>query len=145
MATKLLGNNYLLWVESAVAGTYNYPLGQGQCGITRNSSTIDTTSKDDGKYGSGAPGIATVTVSVDILPKLPDASGYTRLESLCNANPQVPFNIQIRKAGTAGASGDVVFQALVYGNLDSTSFPQNGSGAVKATFVIVSITTDLLA
>ncbi|HEY1605621.1 MAG TPA: phage tail tube protein [Allosphingosinicella sp.] len=146
MSTKILGNNYLLWIESAVAGTYNYPLGQGNLSITRSSSKVDTTSKDDGRYGSSGPGLIDLGVSLEIMPKLPDATGYTRLETLSLANPPAPFNIQIRKNGTSGASGDVVFQCSVYGNLDSSDFNQNAAGSVKASFVAAAApTVDTLA
>lgn len=141
MPSKKLGSDYMVWVESAVPGTYNVILGQGNCTINRSSSNIDTTSKDDGDYGTGAPGPRALSVDLDILPKLPDANGFTRCETLSNASPRVPFNIQIRKNGLTGVSGDSVLTCSVYGNLDSTSLGQAAAAAVKATFTAAAAPT----
>lgn len=143
---KLLGSNYMVWIESATPGTYNLILGQGDCSINRGSSEIDTTSKDDGDYGTGAPGPRKLSVDLNILPKLPDTTGYTRLETLSNASPRVPFLMQIRKGGVTGGAPDVVFQCSVYGNLDSSSFGQAAAAGVKATFIAAAApTVDTLA
>ncbi|UAK23669.1 phage tail tube protein [Sphingomonas nostoxanthinifaciens] len=122
---KGLGNNYLLWVESATPGTFTLLKGQQGGKVNRSTSDIDLSTKDNQGYGSSAPGLKTWSIDLTLLPDLPDTLGYTRLESLCNANPLLPFNIQIRKGGQAGAVGDVVFAGSVYGNLDSTDFGQN--------------------
>jgi len=146
MPKKILGSDYGVWVESAVAGTYNYVLGQGDCTINRGSSSIDTTSKDDGDYGTSAPGPRSLSVDLNIIPFLPDANGYTRLESLSNASPRVPFNIQIRKGGKTGTGTDVVFQCSMYGNLDSTTLGQAAAGTVKASLMAAAApTVDALA
>lgn len=146
MPSKKLGSEYMVWVESAMPGTYNVILGQGNATINRSSSNIDTTTKDDGDYGTGAPGPRALSVDQDIMPKLPDATGYTRLETLANASPRVPFNIQIRKGGLTGAAPDVVFQCSVYGNLDSTTFGQAAAVGVKATYTAAAApTVDALA
>lgn len=147
MPTKKLGSDYMVWVESATPGTYNLILGQGDLTVNRSSSNIDTTTKDDGAYGTGAPGPRALSVDLNVIPKLPDATGYTRLETLSNASPAAPFNIQIRKGGTAGATpADVVFAGSVYGNLDSTTFGQSAAAGIKATFTAAAApTTDILA
>jgi predicted secreted protein len=146
MASKKLGSDYMVWVESAVPGTYNVILGQGNSTINRSSSNIDMTSKDDGDYGTGAPGPRALSVDLDILPKLPDANGYTRLETLANASPRAPFNIQIRKGGLTGAPADAVFQCSVYGNLDTTSLGQGAAVSTKTTFTAAEAPTiDTLA
>jgi hypothetical protein len=146
MGTKRLGNDHMLWIESATPGTYNLIAGQGNVAITRNSSTVDTTSKDDGKYGSGAPGIATLAVTLAVIPKLPDTNGWTRLETLSNASPQLPFNIQIRKNGAAAVTGDAVFQCSVYGNIDGTDFNQNAPVSGKVNLIAAAApTVDALA
>lgn len=145
MGTKILGNQYMLWVESATPGTYVLPAGQGNIRISRGSSKIDTSSKDDGRYGSGAPGLIDLGVSGSLRPKLPDTA-YTRLETLANANPPVPFNIQIRKNGTAATSSDAVFQCSMYSNLDNTDFPQNGVGEASYSLMAAAAPTiDALA
>jgi hypothetical protein len=143
---KGLGNNYLVWVESITPGTYNLIKGQQGATISRSSSSIDLGSKDDNGYAASAPGLRTLTISLTVLPNLPDSTGYTRLETLCNASPQAPFNIQIRKGGATGATGDVVFAGSVYGNLDSTGFDQNAGVPVGITFTAAGApTADTLA
>ncbi len=143
---KKLGPQYMLWIESATPGTYNLVLGQGDLSIGRSAAKIDTTSKDDQGYGTGAPGLRDLTLSLNIIPNLPDANGYTRLETLCNAAVQAPFNVQVRKGGAAGTGSDVVFAGSVYGTLESTEFPQAGAVGVSASFYAAAApTTDLLS
>jgi predicted secreted protein len=127
---KGLGNNYFVWVESAVAGTYNLIKGQQSGKVTRNAGNVDLSTKDNAGYGSTAPGLKDWSIDLSVIPDLPDATGYTRLETLCAATPQVPFNVQIRKGGTAGVTGDAVFAGSVYGNIDGTDFAQNGAVGV---------------
>ncbi|KQO51408.1 phage tail tube protein [Sphingomonas sp. Leaf257] len=144
---KKLGNDYLLWVESATAGTYNLVKGQQTLSVSRDAGSIDTTSKDDSGYGTSAPGLKSLKLSLDAIPNLPDADGYTRLETLCNAAPATPFNVQIRKGGQTGASpADVVFAGSVYGNIASTEFGQNDAVKAKIEFSAAAApTTDKLA
>lgn len=142
---KKLGNDHMVWIESATAGTYTVIRGQQGCTINRTSGSIDLSTKDDGGYGSSAPGLRSLSIDLSILPNLPDALGYTRLETLANAATPAPINIQIRKGGLAGATGDVVFAGPVYANLDSTGFDQNAAVAVKTTFTGAGApTTDTL-
>ncbi len=142
---KKLGNDYLAWVESDTAGTFNLVKGQQSISISRDATSIDTTTKDDSGYGTSAPGLKSLKLSLDTIPNLPDASGYTRLETLCNASPQTPFNLQIRKGGAVGTTTDVVFEGLVYGNITSTEFGQNDAVKAKVEFSAASApTTDVL-
>lgn len=141
---KKLGNDYRLWIESATAGTYNEIKGQTALKINRQASSIDTSTKDDYPYGTQAPGLKTLTIDVELFPNLPDANGFTRFETLAAGTAAV--NFQIRKGGSAGASGDVVFAASMYiGNLD-TDFGKND--VVKSTAQLslaTAPTTDALA
>lgn len=132
---KKLGNDYRLWVESATPGTYN--MLKGQLSMTQNgqAGTIDTTSKDDFPYGTSAPGTRSGSISCECIPDLPDANGFTRLESQANAATPTPFNVQIRKGGASGADpGDVVLEVSVY----CGDFPKNYgmNDAVKANFTL---------
>lgn len=112
---KKLGRDYHLWIESATPGTYNVILGQVDLTVNRNQAFIDSSSKDDGTYGTQAPGQRSLTIDFSVIPNLPDANGYTRLETNALADPQEPTMFQIRKGGTAGADpGDVVFEASMY-------------------------------
>lgn len=143
---KKLSNDYMLWVESSTAGTYNVIRGQQGVTINRSSSDIDTSTKDDSGYGTSAPGLKGLSLDLGIIPNLPDVTGYTRFETLANAQPATPFNVQIRKGGLTGSNTDVVFACLMYGNLDSTGFDQNTAVNVKAKLnAAVAPTTDALA
>ena len=143
---KGLGNNYLLWVESSTPGTYNLIKGQQNLKITRQAPTFDTSTKDDAGYGTSAPGLRSITIDLDMVPNLPDATGYTRLETLAGAVPAAPFNIQIRKGAASGSGTDVVFAASMYGVITDSDFPQNGPASAKAQFSLAAApTTDTLA
>lgn len=142
---KKLGNDYLLWVESTTAGTFALVKGQQSLSITRDAGSIDTSTKDDSGYGTSAPGLKSLKISLDTIPNLPDAQGFTRLETLCNTTPAVPFNIQIRKGGAAATTADAVFAGSVYGNISSTEFGQNDAVKAKAEFTAAAApTTDTL-
>lgn len=138
---KKLGNDYLVWVDSSTEGTYNLVKGQQSVSISRDAGSIDTTTKDDQGYGTSAPGLKNLKLSLDTIPNLPDASGYTRLETLCNATPQEPFNIQIRKGGPTATTEDAVFAGLVYGNISSTEFGQNDAVKAKVEFTAADAPT----
>jgi hypothetical protein len=144
---KGLGNNYRLWIESATPGTFNEILGNQDLAVARNGQTIDTSGKSDFPYATNAPGLRSVNITASFVPNLPDANGYTRLETQANATAATPFNIQIRKGGSAGvAPADVVFECSVYCTDFGTDFAQNG--ALKATCTLVAAaapTTDALA
>ena len=144
---KKLANDYRLWIESATPGTYNMIKGQQDLSVTRNGQQIDTTSKDDFPYGTSAPGTRQLSLSVSILPDLPDANGYTRLETQALAASPVPVNFQIRKNGASGADpADVVFKGSFYITDFNHDLGQNN--AVKATCTLVASaapTTDVLA
>lgn len=138
---KKLGNDYLVWVDSATAGTYALVKGQQSVSISRDAGSIDTTTKDDQGYGTSAPGLKNLKLSLDTIPNLPDATGFTRLETLCNATPQAPFAIQIRKGGPTATTADAVFAGLVYGNISSTEFGQNDAVKAKVEFTAAAAPT----
>lgn len=143
---KKLGNDYRLWIESTTPGTYNQVLGQTDMTVNESGGTIDTSSKDDYPYGTQAPGLRQVSVDVGVIPNLPDATGFTRLETLATASSATAVNIQVRKGGSAGSGSDVVFAGSVYITNFNKSFGQND--AVKASFTMVSAaapTTNALA
>lgn len=142
---KKLGNDYRLWIESAVAGTYNEIKGQQTLAMSRQSQAIDTTTKDNFPYGTQASGTKTLTIDVDLVPDLPDANGYTRLETFSKGS--APIKFQIRKNGSSGNSTtDVVFEANMYiGGVDVT-YGQNDVIKAKTQLSLESApVTDTLA
>jgi hypothetical protein len=88
-----------------------------------------------------------LSVAASLIPNLPDANGYTRLETQAEATSSTPILFQIRKGGSAGVSpGDVVLAGSFYITDFNTDFAQNG--AVTASFTLVAAaapTTDVLA
>lgn len=142
---KKLGNDYRLWIEGATAGTYAEIKGQTTLKISRQSGTIDTSTKDDFPYGTQAPGLKTLTVDVELYPNLPDANGFTKFET--SSQGSTPVNFQIRKGGSSGASpADTVFEASMYiGNFD-TDMSKNDVVKVTAQLTLAAAPTkDTLA
>src|SRR3546814_14610956 len=110
---KLLGNNYRLWIESTTPGAYCDIKGNTSLKVSRQAGQIDTSTKDDFPYGTQAPGLKNLTVDAEVYPNLPDANGYTRLETFSQRSAAV--KLQIRKGGSSGATqADVVFEGLRY-------------------------------
>ena len=144
MMAKKLGNDYRLWIESAVAGTFNEVKGGTSLKINRTSNLIDTSTKDDFPYGTQAPGLKSLTIDSEIYPNLPDASGYGRLETIASGSE--PVGIQIRKGGSEGVEADVVFEASMYVGNFNTDMRKND--VVKSDFQLslaAAPTTDALA
>ena len=140
---KKLGNDYRLWIESATAGTFNEIKGGTSLKISRQAQTIDTSTKDDFPYGTQAPGLKSLTIDAEVYPNLPDATGFARLETGAAGSAAVKF--QIRKGGSAGAAGDVVFAASMYIGNFNTDFGKND--VVKSDFQLTlesAPTTDTL-
>ena len=142
-STILLGNDYLLWIGApgAAETALEYIQGQGTCTKTQSQAKIDTGSKTTGGYSTSAPGLKDITLDLDIIVTLPDAGGYTLLETQSNAIPNVPFPVEIRKNGQAGVAADAVFSASMYGTITSTAFTQNDKVAVKVQFLLAAAPT----
>lgn len=142
---KLLGNNYRLWIESTTPGTFNEVKGQTTLRLNRTSDQIDTSTKDDFPYGTSAPGLKGLTIDFELYPNLPDATGYTRLETLSQGSS--PVNFQIRKGGSTGVMpGDVVFAASL--NIGGITVDMGKNDVVKASgqlSLAAPPTTDVLA
>ena len=107
---KLLGNAYRLWVETATPGTYAIIKGQQSMSTPRSASTIDTSTKDDTPYLTSAAGNFNYQIDLSGVADLPDATGYTFVDTKYKA--QVPWKFQIRKNGATGVTGDAVFEGV---------------------------------
>lgn len=132
---KKYGNDYRVWVESAVAGTYYEIKGQTETERGGSSQPIDTTSKSDYPWSTSGPGSKGLTLNVGVVPDLPDANGYTRLETIAKATTPTTIKLQIRKGGAAGATpGDVVFECEMHITGFDDSYPMNGAVGTKFSF-----------
>lgn len=138
---KKLGNDYRLFIgDGAGTEVFSEIKGQQNLSITRNGSTIDTSTKDNAPYGTSAPGLRSLSIAFALIPDLPDATGYTALETFSLAASSTPKNFQIKKGST------VVFQGSMYCTDFNTTFDMND--AVKATGTLVAAaapTTDVLS
>lgn len=142
--TYLDANKYLLWAGDG-AGPEVFAAPAGQVGIewTRSSAKVDQTVKTS-TYEVGRPGVKSISLSLDLKVSLPDANGYTRLETAHKAGTAI--NIQIRKDGATGADDDKVFAASVYVADIQLSGPQGGDVTAKISFMLAADpTTDTLA
>jgi predicted secreted protein len=146
MAVKL-GNDYRLWIESATPGAYNLIAGQQDLSINRQGQTIDISSKNDFPYAAQAAGARTLSISLSGVADLPDATGFTRLETEANTTIATPFNVQIRSNGSSGADpADTVFEGSVYATDFNTSMGRNDAVKYSVTLVAAAApTTDVLA
>lgn len=133
----LNSDNYRLWIGDG-AGTEAFAELAGQKGmdISFGSSKVDQTVKSD-SYETARPGLLSVTLSVDLTPSLPDANGYTRLESQWKAKGAT--TLQIRKDGSAGdGSTDVVFAASMYVEGISDGFQPRTNATTKISFFLAA-------
>jgi Phage tail tube protein len=134
--SKGFGNDYLLWIESTTPGTYN--LIKGQQGLNQAGQTelIDTSTKDNFPYGTSAPGLRSVSIDCEFIPDLPDANGFTRMETIANTAPAVSVNFQIRKGGPTATDTDKVFSAKMFVTNFVKSFGQNEPRRATCTLVL---------
>lgn len=140
---KKLGSNYRLFVQSVTPGTFNQPLGQGNLTRSDSPTFFPTSTKETGVYGTQAPGKRATTLSQQLIPDLPDANGYTRMETL--GKTQATEVYQIRKA-PFDDEDDVVFEALCYTTIDTTAYDMDAAVGVSVTLTLAEAPTiDTLA
>lgn len=126
---KKLGSNYRLFVQSAVAGTFNQPTGQGNLTVNRSKGFSSNATKDTEGYDTQQPGLKTLSISQALVPDLPDANGYTRMETLDKSDATEVYQIRKKPFGTT----DVVFECSMYTGLDNTGFNQGESVSAGVT------------
>jgi len=117
MGSKLLGSDYRLWIESSTAGTFNQIKGQTKMKVSRSRAEIDSSSKDDEGWDTSLNGNKKLTIDLELKPSLPDANGFSRMESAFASGD--PTRFQIRKGGADGGETDVVFDCvMIVGSFD---------------------------
>tara|TARA_R110000787_G_scaffold208846_8_gene318910 strand:- start:4187 stop:4609 length:423 start_codon:yes stop_codon:yes gene_type:complete len=127
---KKLGQDFRLFVRDVGGATFSQPRGQGNLTINRSSSPIDTSTKDSGRYGTSAPGAKTLTLSQELIPDLPDATGYTRMKALDGSGDAEVYQIREKPF----AEEDAVFECLMY-----TVFGNTGLGRTDAVGTSVEL------
>jgi hypothetical protein len=130
---KLLAKDYRVWIETATAGTFAMIKGQQTLRLSQSSEPDDTTTKDDWPYKTMTSGPRGGSISVDLLPDLPDVTGFERAETFGISG--APIKVQVRRGGATGASpADVAFE----GSVILTGYESDmSSGPVKASFTMV--------
>ena len=138
---KKLGNDYRLFIgDGGGTEVFTEIAGQQDLSITRQTASIDTSTKDNFPYATQASGLKTLSISFNLIPDLPDAAGYGELETQALATTPVPWNFQVKKSST------VVFEGSMYIGDFNTSFGQNDAVKVTGTLTLADApTTDALA
>lgn len=130
MGTKRLGNEYRLWIEGAVPGTYAEVKGQRSLGITATAGLIDISDKNNSPYNLSAPGNFDGGITMDLLPDLPDVNGAELMFTTFKTRAIKKF--QIRKGGSTGATpGDVEFEGKCYVLSWGRDMNRNEARAIK--------------
>ena len=121
------GNNYRAFIESATAGTFNQIAGQRSLSYDTSLATYSTATKDSGAFDINGAGLLSLSLSVEVVPNLPDANGFTRCETLHNTRVNTA-RVQVRKSPFSGS--DIVFDApiLVTGIPKGAPFNDTVSG-----------------
>lgn len=139
---KKLGNDYRLFLRGSDGTTFSQPAGQGNLTKNGGKNFTSNATKDTEGYDTQQPGLKTLTLKQDLIPSLPDPTGYTRMETLDKSNATEIY--QIRKKPFAAT--DVVFEAAMYTGLDDTGFNQGASVTVGVTLTLAEApTVDALA
>ncbi|WP_242149613.1 hypothetical protein [Sphingomonas sp. BAUL-RG-20F-R05-02] len=128
---KKLANNYRLFLQSSTVGTFNQPAGQGNLTRDGGKNFSSNATKDQEGVDTQQPGLRTITLKQDLVPDLPDANGYTRMETLHQSDATEVYQIRKKPFSTA----DVVFECLMYTSLDNASFNQGESVKVGVSLV----------
>lgn len=127
---KKLGNSYRLFIgDGAGTEVFSEIAGQQDLSITRSSATIDTSTKDNFPYGTQAPGLKTLSIAFNLIPDLPDATGYGELETQALSTDPQPVNFQVKTGST------VVYEGSMYITDFNTSYGQNDAVKVTGTLV----------
>ncbi len=136
---KKLGNNYRLFVKgTGTPDPFSMPAGQGNLSVARGKNFSSNATKDTEGYDTQQPGLRTLTLKQDMIPDLPDAAGYTRMETLDQTDVTEVY--QIRKK-PFDPDDDVVFEATMYTGLDNQDYNQGESVKVGVTLTLAEAPT----
>jgi hypothetical protein len=99
----------LLWVQSAVAGTFNAPKGQSDLSHPTSRATVETSDKQSYPHKTYNVTDMDRSISLTIKPDYPDANGAQRMETLYKSGTAEIY--QIRGGGPTGEDpDDTVFE-----------------------------------
>lgn len=138
---KSFGKDDWLWIETATAGTFAFIKGQGDMSMSRSRDKVDLSDKTTAGWKQTGYALSDMTISLKVQPDLPDMTGFTRLVTQANAQPPVPFLIQIRPKGAAGLTTDAIFAASVYAQISNVDYPTEGVREVTFEFGLAAAPT----
>ena len=127
---KLDANNYRVYIEGVTPGTLAEIRGQRTSSCDTQSNTYSTATKDSGNWDTFNYGQNSGNLSVECVPDLPDATGFTRAETLHNT--RAAARVQWRKAPFA--PGDVVFDAPCIVTGINRAYPFNDVVGAQVSF-----------
>jgi predicted secreted protein len=130
---KLDANLYQCFIESSTAGTFNVIKGQRGSTIGKSLNTYSVATKDSGGWDINAAGLMTADMSVELVPDLPDSTGFTRCETLHAA--KTVTRVQWKFGST------VVFDAPVLISNINNDFPFNDAVGAQISFVLAGAPT----
>lgn len=130
---KLDGNLYRCFIESATLGTFNEIKGQRSSSLGTSLATYSVATKDSGGWDINGAGLLTADMSVELVPDLPDATGYTRCETLHNTKASA--RVQWRTGAT------IVFDAPVLITQIDDAYPFNDAVGCQITFALTGAPT----
>jgi len=125
---KTLGEDYRLFVQTAVADTFVEPKGQGNLVVNRSSSPVDTTTKDTGRFGTSKPGQKSVSLQQEFIPDLPD-TGYARIKTLEAGDTVEVYQIRQKPF----ADDDVVFECRMNAVFGNSTLNRGAAAATSLT------------
>lgn len=130
MALKL-GNNYVVFVSATIGGTYALLAGQQNGSLGGTRATADASHKTSGGVALKVPGLIDVPVDLTFVAELPDATGYSVVETAFKAGTTV--GVAIRKAGATSVVGDNIFLCEMFVTALNVDFALNGvvGGSIK--------------
>lgn len=134
---KKLGSNYRLFVRSTDGLTFAQPAGQGNLTKNGGKNFTSNATKDTEGYDTQQPGLKTLTLTQELIPSLPDPTGYTRMETLDKSDATEIYQIRMKPF----AEDDVVFEASMYTGLNDTAFNQGASVTVGVTLTLAEAPT----
>ena len=132
------GNNYRAFIESATAGTFNQIAGQRALSYDTSLATYSVATKDSGAFDINGAGLLSLNLSVEVVPNLPDANGFTRCETLHNTRVNTA-RVQVRKSPFSGS--DIIFDAPILVTGIPKSAPFNDTVAGPISFALSGVPT----
>ena len=138
---QLDGNGYRLQIETATAGVFQEIAGQQGLTVDGSASLQDVSTKSSGAYALQRPGKRNVTINLEGLADLPDATGFTRLHERAKLSPQSPTLFRIVKLPST-----TVFEASMYIGNFNVEYPQDGNVAYSCTMTLAAApVTDVIS